>query len=152
MVCVYLSGPITAINDEGICAWRSEAKNLLANSIATIDPTRQLYDPKTYYDRHSTATELLNRAEHGKLIIYRNFNDIGRSSMLLANLLRATDRASIGTSGEIHWAFALKVPVVIIRQPTGNIHDHAMLNAISMHQTENLEAACEFINQVFCRF
>lgn len=151
MNSVYLSGPITGADAEGICAWRSNTRNLLASGIAIIDPTRQVYDSRTYYNTESEPLELLRRADHGKLVVNRNFSDIKSSSLLLANLVGAQERVSIGTCGEIHWAFSLNIPVVIARERTGNVHDHAMLNAIAMHVSETLDDACEFINQVFLR-
>jgi len=61
---------------------------------------------------------------------------------VLANFLRS-DRASIGSIGELFWANALRIPIVIVREQSGNVHDHAMLNAIASVVTSSLEDGCE---------
>jgi nucleoside 2-deoxyribosyltransferase len=48
-------------------------------------------------------------------------------SLVFINLL-GTKKVSIGTVMEIAWADANRIPIVLVMEKEGNLHDHAMIN------------------------
>jgi hypothetical protein len=74
-------------------------------------------------------------------VVDRNKHLIQSSDVVLANFLHA-ERASIGSIGELFWANAFRVPIIVVREPAGNVHDHAMVNAIASVVTHSLEDGC----------
>jgi nucleoside 2-deoxyribosyltransferase len=75
----------------------------------------------------------------------RDRYDLARCDLVLANLLGART-VSIGSVGEIFWADAMRKPVVLVREPHFNVHDHALINAIACCVVDNLDAAVAKIN------
>lgn len=138
---VYLSGPISGASGVTITDWRKQVLGLLPDSVEIFDPAAMAYDATSAYALPETAAEALERLRHGMLVVDRNKHLIQSSDVVLANLL-AADHASIGSVGELFWANAFRVPIIIVRERTGNIHDHAMLNAIASMITHSLEDGC----------
>jgi hypothetical protein len=86
---------------------------------------------------------------HGRLVVDRNKHLIQSSDVVLVNFLSA-ERASIGSIGELFWANAFRVPIVVVRELTGNVHDHAMVNAIASVVTHSLEDGCTAVMNMLC--
>ncbi len=148
MPLIYLSGPITGTSaDED--NWRAAARRKLSPGFTFFDPSLQSADRGVGYLRSLTPTEDLQRLRHGKFTADRNRHQIAKSDLLLCNLLEAKDLTSIGSVGEIHWANAFNVPIIIIRQRHGNIHDHAILNAIASELCFSLDDACRLVAGIF---
>lgn len=139
---IYLCGPITGSSEEGIVTWREKVMELLPQHVEVLDPALAVYDATPACAHIENSTEELLRLKHGLLVVDRNKHMIQTSDVVLANFLKA-ERASIGSIGELFWANAFRVPIVVVREPTGNVHDHAMLNAIASMVTDNLESGCE---------
>jgi hypothetical protein len=139
---IYLSGPMTGSSTEDVVRWRQKATKLLSEQAEVFDPALALYESKSSYAQPESPAEALLRLRHGLLVVDRNKHQIQSSDVVLANFLHA-DHASIGSIGELFWANAFRVPIVIVREPIGNVHDHAMLNAIASVVTHNLEDGCE---------
>lgn len=128
---VYLAGPITGESYEGATDWREHVAGLLAapsdpkRRIAAFSPLRckpYLASEKvlgTAYDQHVLST--------ARGIFVRDYNDCRRCDALIVNFLGAT-RVSIGTVMEIAWAVAFRKPVIVVMEPRGNVHEHAMLS------------------------
>jgi nucleoside 2-deoxyribosyltransferase len=138
---VYLSGPITGHSEATIKSWRYMAAERLSQIAEVIDPTLSHYDSEVAFETEENPTQAINRLRHGLFVIRRNRNLIRSSDVILANLMGAHTRASVGSIGEICWADAFGKQVIIVREKHGNVHDHAMLNAIASQLYYNLEDA-----------
>jgi nucleoside 2-deoxyribosyltransferase len=145
---IYLSGPITGYADAAIRSWRSRAIQHLSPLGEVIDPTRASYDSEVAFQKQESPPEALDRLRHGLLIVRRNRNLIRSCNVVLANFLGAGSKASIGSIGEIYWADAFGKPVIIVRERFGNVHDHAMLNAIASRIVHTLEDAFKVIEEL----
>jgi nucleoside 2-deoxyribosyltransferase len=145
---IYLSGPITGLADDTIRPWRSYAAERLAQFGEIIDPSLATYNSEMSFTKQESAPEALDRLRHGLFVIRRNRNLIQSSDIVLANLLGAGSHASVGSIGEIYWANAFGKPVIIVREAFGNVHDHAMLNAIASNVVNTLEDAFEVIEKL----
>lgn len=122
---VYLAGPITGAAPGS--DWRSICARGLGPNICVLDPTRQKIETIDESGDLSDA-QRLQLALHGRSIAARDRFDVGRCDLIIVNFLGAA-RVSIGTVGEIFWADAFRKPVILIRDP-GNIHTHALLDAL----------------------
>lgn len=146
MVCgdmrIYLSGPISGASRREIADWRKRAAAMLPAGVDIYDPASSPYDADLATDAPETPSAALARLMHGRLVVDRNKHIIQSSDVVLANFLHS-DRASIGSIGELFWANAFRIPIVIVREQSGNVHDHAMLNAIASVVTSSLEEGCE---------
>jgi len=138
----YLTGPITGKSSAEIVDWRKFLREQ-CQDIEFVDPTLADVNAEDSYVKHETASEALQRLNYGRLVIDRNRTLIKSCDLVLANFLTAANRASIGSVGELFLANAFGKPVIIVRQQFGNIHDHAMLNAIASRVCFSLEAGCE---------
>jgi nucleoside 2-deoxyribosyltransferase len=145
---IYLSGPITGHADEAIRSWRSLAIRRLSPLGEVIDPTLAGYDSDVAFQKQESPPEALDRLRHGLLVVRRNRNLIRSCDVVLANFLGAGSKASIGSIGEIYWAEALGKLVFIIRERFGNVHDHAMLNAIASRIVHTLEDSFKLIEEL----
>nr|WP_319384391.1 hypothetical protein [uncultured Roseibium sp.] len=138
---VYLTGPITGSTDDAILSWREKARELISCDADVIDPASLPYNSSLSYRLSEGPQEALARQMHGRLVVNRNKRLIGSADVILANFLSA-DHSSIGSIGELFWADALQVPIVIVREPVGNVHDHAMINALASSITHTLNDGC----------
>ena len=148
MPLVYLSGPITGTSArEDI--WRANVRRKLSPAFTFFDPSLQAADRRIGYLQSLSPAEDLERLRHGKFAADRNRHQVAKSDVLLCNFLHAKDRVSIGSVGEIHWANAFNIPIIIIREGQGNIHDHAILNAIASKLCSSLDDACSVLIGMF---
>lgn len=115
---------------------------MLPPGVNVYDPASSPYDAEFGSGARETPSAALARHMHGRLVVDRNKHIIQSSDVVLANFLDS-DRASIGSIGELFWANAFQIPIVIVREPSGNVHDHAMLNAIASVVATSLEEGCE---------
>lgn len=145
---IYLSGPITGHTDEAIKSWRSLAIRRLSSLGEVIDPTLARYDSDVAFQKQESPPEALDRLRHGLLVVRRNRNLIRSCDVVLANFLGAGSKASIGSIGEIYWAEEFGKPVFIVRERFGNVHDHAMLNAIASRVVYALEDGFKLIEEL----
>ncbi|MGO9629780.1 MAG: nucleoside 2-deoxyribosyltransferase [Xanthobacteraceae bacterium] len=136
---IYLSGPITGLSDSSIQSWRQLAALRLGGLGEIIDPAAVYYDAAPAFEKKENSEQAVERLRHGIYVINRNKNLIRGSDVLFANFLGAGTKASIGSIGEIYWANAFGKPIVIVREEVGNIHDHAMLNAMASCISHSLE-------------
>ena len=145
---VYLSGPITGHPDNAIKSWRTLAVQQLSRVGEVIDPTLAPYNSEIAFEKQEAPPQALERLRHGLFVVRRNRNLIRTSDAVLANFLGAGSKASIGSIGEIYWADALGKPIIIVRERLGNVHDHAMLNAIASEVVFTLEDAFRLIEEL----
>ena len=67
--------------------------------------------------------------------------DCMRADLILVNLLGA-ERPSLGTVIEIAWADSKRIPIVVVMEERGNVHDHAMLRELCPLRVDTLRNAC----------
>lgn len=139
---IYLSGPISGASRNDIAGWRQRIVGMLPQHVEVYDPAASSYDAALAYVVPESPSAALARLMHGRLVVDRNKHIIQSSDIVLANFLQS-EHASIGSIGELFWANAFRIPIVIVRDPTGNVHDHAMLNAIASVVSLSLEEGCD---------
>jgi hypothetical protein len=128
---IYLSGPITGLSDLSIQSWRQLAELRLGGLGEIIDPAAAYYDAALAFEKTENSERAVERLRHGIYVVNRNKNLIRGSDLLFANFLGAGAKGSIGSVGEIYWANEFGKPIFIVREEIGNVHDHAMLNAMA---------------------
>ena len=128
---IYLSGPITGLSESSIQPWRQLAALRLGGLGEVIDPAAVYYDAAPAFEKRENSEQAVQRLRHGIYVVNRNKNLVRGSDVLFANFLGASAKASIGSVGEVYWANAFGKPIVIVREKVGNVHDHAMLNAMA---------------------
>ncbi|MDP8996459.1 MAG: nucleoside 2-deoxyribosyltransferase domain-containing protein [Pseudomonadota bacterium] len=137
---VYLSGPITGHNDRGIFDWRTHVKAHFPE-IQFLDPADTAIDTSEEYLRRLTDRDELELLRFGKNVVTRNKILIQQADLLFANVLQTGAHTSIGTVGEIFLANAYDKPIIILRDQVGNVHNHAMLNAIAAKIVHTMDEA-----------
>ncbi len=149
---VYLAGPISGQSYEGSVDWREEAHERLAPDMECFSPMRG----KEFLDQLKVGALPANNEGWRGLgfeplekeliqqhaIIRRDFWDVERCDMLLANLLPAgeTNMVSIGTCFELSLALWLRKIVVVV-MGEGNIHDHYFVRESAWVVVKTLEEA-----------
>lgn len=145
---VYLAGPITGLTyQQAAQTWRKEFANLLharAPHIECFSPMRA----KEFLDNDQslgcTGVEL-DKIGHALArplgILARDSNDVRNRDAIVACFLGATDRVSIGTVWEIGHARALNKPIIVVMEPTGNIHDHVFITHSAGYVVDTLDEA-----------
>ena len=140
---VYLSGPITGLSyTDAAEGWRRRYADCLADSpaIGLLSPMRgceHLHVGDEPMDALGDASDVLTSPAG---ITSRDRFDVGRSTIMVVNVIGA-ERVSIGTMIEIGWADAVRVPIILVMEPEGNIHDHAMVVHMCDYIVHSVEAA-----------
>jgi hypothetical protein len=150
---VYLCGPITGQSPAKSPGWREYAeKKLVAAGIGVLDPTRSVMDTSVGSETELGFEGQLGRLRHGRSTIQRDRFDVVRCDLVLANFLGSTleagGRVSIGSVGELFWADAFRKPIVLVREESHNIHDHAMLNDLAGWIFSDLDVALAAIGRI----
>ena len=130
--CVYLAGPITGCTWDEATDWREEVRNqLLRSGIKAVSPLRAkvyLRECGPIKDHHDDIdTGAFTNMSTSRGITTRDRFDCTNCGVLFVNLLD-TKKVSIGTVIEIAWADANRIPIVLVMEKTGNLHDHSMIN------------------------
>ena len=148
---VYLAGPISGQSYEGSVDWREEAHERLAPDIECFSPMRG----KEFLDQLKGILPANNEGWKGQgftslekeliqqhAIVRRDFWDVERCDMILANLLPAeeTEMVSIGTCYEMSLALWLRKIVVVV-MGEGNIHDHYFVRESAWVVVKTMEEA-----------
>ena len=137
MNSVYLAGPISGLSFKECNAWRKYAIAQL-KPIIGINPLRAksyLKDTTSIKDSYEEPPLSSSRG-----LTTRDYFDCNRADILIVNLL-GTTRVSIGTCMEIAWAKMLQKPVILIIEPEGNPHDHAMIRESINYRVSDLDEA-----------
>lgn len=143
---VYLAGPIAGLTYEGATDWRKVASDLLSPEIDAFSPMRgkqYLKNGSKIGDREYSQFPLST----SKAVLCRDFTDCTQSNVVLINLLGAP-KVSIGTVMEVAWAHGARVPIVLVMEKTGNIHEHILLSEACNFRVETLEEACRLVKAV----
>lgn len=140
---VYLAGPITGLTYGEGQGWREYCAAELPVEIRAISPLRAkgvelsrrgpLRD--AYEDNCLTSTSGITT---------RDRFDCTRADAVLVNLYGATE-VSIGTCIELGWADAHRIPIVLVIEHKGNIHDHPMVRGVTGFRVDSLEEGIEVL-------
>jgi len=143
---VYLAGPITGLDYAGATDWREYAIKYLHDvGIQGLSPMRgkaylaNLGSPISGHGREYLHMGVLSRPES---VLTRDYFDCTRSDVVLVNLLGAK-QISVGTVMEIAFAHAARVPIVCAIEPTGNLHEHMMVNQAIGFRVTTLDEALD---------
>lgn len=138
MYLAYLAGSISGCSFEGAVDWREEFIKNLPQDIVGLSPMRgksYLQNEKNIADAYDDSVLSCSRG-----ITTRDFNDCRRSDALVVNVLGAT-KVSIGTVMEIAWAKSFNIPIIMVIEKEGNVHDHAMIRESIGFRVESLKEA-----------
>lgn len=142
---VYLAGPISGLTYDGAVDWRQDvARRLADNGVTAWSPMRA----KEYLCAEQSLNSKGYNASVSALstpggIVTRDRWDCQRADVVLVNFVGAK-RVSIGTVLELAWADAARVPIVAAMEP-GNLHEHAMVEALVGFRTSTLEEAVDAV-------
>jgi len=147
---VYLAGLISTDHPESL-SWRDDAAYHLGtwsvpgSIIETLSPVRGKDMTKSKDGGISTP------AHNSKSIILRDYNDIKRADVMLANLnLWGSTRPLVGTLMELAWAWELKMPVIAVCDKGDRLmRDHPFIRECVSHYCETMEEALEFIRRYY---
>lgn len=140
---IYLSGPICGLTFAECTEWRGLVKHRLEDFAEILDPMRDVtadtFDTVITTDggSQSTADPVMN-TDRG--IITRDYFDTVTSTLLIVNLLGAK-KASIGTVAEIAWAYQARIPIIVIMEDTGNVHEHPFVTELASFRVDNIQRA-----------
>jgi nucleoside 2-deoxyribosyltransferase len=153
MRTVYLSGPISGLTYEGCTDWREYATKAMAElGINALSPMRgkEYLRGKGKIEDGSSAV-ISNFMSQDRAIVTRDRWDTTGCDFMLCNLRGCGDRVSIGTMIELGWADMARVPVVLVMEPAGNIHEHAFVRELSGYRVDSLDAAFDIIGAAMFR-
>lgn len=140
MPTIYLCGPISGRSVEEMSAWRRHSRAVLRTFASVWDPTEFTVDsnhPAT--PRPDDPAHQVSRIAHGRAVIERDLQAVRAADLLLANLVGASD-PSIGSIGEMFWAYAFNVPIILVRDAQ-TIYSHSMLEAMAAIVCEDIDTA-----------
>jgi nucleoside 2-deoxyribosyltransferase len=142
---IYLAGPISGLSYGESENWRDYVKARLPENKEGLSPLRC----KEYLCREGkiedSYEEMILSSQRG--IMTRDFFDSQRCDLMIVNLLGA-EKPSLGTTMEIAWAFAFKKPLVVVMEPKGNVHDHAMIREAIGYRCTELDQAIDVVKAV----
>ena len=142
---VYAAGPITGLNYKGATDWRSYMQAVfdrLSGQITVLDPMRGKAFLRQEIEIGSGGYD--NQVASEKGITNRDRRDVMNSDAVIVNLVEA-DRVSIGTMMELGWADSYRIPIILVMEPKGNLHDHAMVREVATYRVPSVERAVELV-------
>lgn len=154
MKTIYLAGPITGQSYGSATDWREHFPDILdkiaGNSLsyAYLEPIYryiQCMSPMRHKDYLLNETTIGDSYEEQVMssqrgITARDRNDCIKADVIIVNVLGAT-RVSIGTMIEMGWADANRVPIILVMEKDGNIHEHAMVRELAPFRVTTIEEA-----------
>lgn len=150
---VYLAGSISGLTYKQASEWREKVKERLQEfGIKCLSPLRAdvhlrnhegLLDDKQSISSSSPA--LAMSTERG--VVERDKYDATRCSVLFLNLL-GSKKISVGSMIEIGWANANNIPIVLIMEKEGNMHDHAFVRETCAFRTDDLSEGIEIVRAI----
>jgi len=154
---VYLGGPISGLTYEEATGWRNEVTNKLRQyGIKGLSPLRAevylrnheglLNDYQQPHELEKAGCQILAMSTQ-RGVVERDKFDATRCGVLLVNLV-GTKRISIGTMIEIGWASEHNIPIVLVIEDSGNLHDHAFVRECCGFRTPHLVEAVEIVRAI----
>ena len=144
---VYLCGPMTGETYDEATGWRNAVgAHFGEKGIETIDPLRG----KAFLEVDGVLGNPNGQRplESAAGIVTRDHWDVSRCDVLLVNFLGAKI-VSIGSCFEIAWAYERGIPIVIVMEPNGNVHEHCFIDVCSGgFKVGSLDEAIELIERM----
>lgn len=144
---IYLAGPIDGLNYNETEEWRLQFTGSMAarRDITCLTPMRG----KDYLkDKPVITGQYHYPMSTAKAITGRDRNDATTCHLLVVNMLGAK-KVSIGTVMEMAWADAHRIPILLIMEKEGNIHEHKMLTEVITFRVDNVAEAAEIAQIMF---
>jgi nucleoside 2-deoxyribosyltransferase len=144
---VYLAGPIAGLtHGKATYSWRQEVfdalhkahlcDNSLITEIACYSPMR---GKKFLADKGVLGSfGYDNPISRTQAILGRDRDDVRKSDLVFMNLIGAK-AVSIGTTVELGWADAYRVPVLLCMEDTGNPHEHLFFDGLCMYRCNSVK-------------
>lgn len=145
---VYLSGPMTGLLYEEADNWRQIAtRTLTLDGIGAINPLRGKdgLRGKVFSTSYDYGEEILNTGNSS--ILQRDHFDVTNADVVLCFLAGAT-KVSIGTVAELAWAHTHRIPIVVVAEKEGNVHDHPFIRAMAGWWVEDLNKGLLVVEQL----
>lgn len=142
---VYLAGPISGLSFDNSIGWREEIMKMFPKEIIGMSPMRGkkylegMEDISGSYDNSHHLGEIATVLSSSRGITSRDHNDCQRSDLIIVNFLDYP-KVSIGTVMEIAWAYAYKIPLIVISEEE-NIHNHPMIKEATDFRVKTLAQA-----------
>ena len=144
MYKVYLSGPISGLDFDEADDWRKAVSDRLSHNIIPLNPLRckewlrgrGKIIANSAYEHWMGTDEFIGTRDHW---------DTFRSDLIFCNLLGAKS-VSIGTMIEIGIAHHARVPIILVMEPSGNVHEHCMLRNYTTIRFDNINYAIDATN------
>jgi len=130
---------------------RLRAYNALRlRGVAVRDPMRHKYigfgNGEISHNFHTYAH--LGPLFTSKGIMTRDHNDVMTSDIVLIDLTGCKE-VSKGSLMELAWAYAYRIPTIVVMEPSGNIHDnHPMISEAIDYRVQSLEEAAEIVTSI----
>jgi hypothetical protein len=80
-------------------------------------------------------------------ITARDRYDTQRADVVVSNLLGAKT-VSIGSMIEFGWCDSMRIPLVLVMEKEGNIHEHAMVTEMTDFRVDNLDDAVDVVARI----
>lgn len=144
---VYLAGPIMGLTyKEARYGWREEFAEALTDfnaDVTVLSPMRHEGHLAEIQGPLTATGDVNHIFSHPKMIVAKDFLDITRSDIVVANFSGATE-ISRGTLVELGYAFAGGKTIVVIMN-TGNIHDHPFVREVAHVVTPSIKEAAMIV-------
>jgi nucleoside 2-deoxyribosyltransferase len=146
VVYVYLGGPIAGLSYAEAVARREEiAAPLRAAKGVRIVPLSPMRGKKYLAHAKSLPTGGHRKPDStDEALVARDFNDIQRSDIFVADMLGAKDK-SIGTSAECGMCLVWRKFVILIMEKDANVHDHAFVRVAASVRVQTRAEAVDII-------
>lgn len=142
---VYLAGPVTGLSYHEANEWRLKVQRVLLPEIEAVNPLRG----KEYLDSQIGPIE--PSPQDGfctdEAIIMRDYNDLRRSDVVLANLAidhPADHPISVGTLFELAWAWEQRKIIVTVGG-SDSLYDHPFVRHAITYAAMDLPDAIDYI-------
>lgn len=145
---VYLAGPISGLDYNGANNWREYVRQRLPSNVHGLNPMRGKSYLAKYGILQADCDQYDNVLSSNRGIMTRDRWDATRCDALLVNFLGAK-QVSIGTCMEIAWADLYRIPIIVIMEPEGNPHEHAMIKEAIGYRVTSLDEAIQVLGAMF---
>ncbi len=144
---IYLAGPITGLtHDEARYGWRETFNAMLPSHIHAASPMRGKEFLKDIGVLTSGESYPDNALCSPAGITTRDYNDVRTADAMIACFLESGGNLSWGTAAEFGYAWANRVPIIVI----GSLDDpnvkHFMAEHMAGYRVDTLEEAAHIVS------
>ncbi len=143
---VYLAGPIDGLTYAEGQDWRDDFSKALPVEIRGISPLRgksadlaRVGVIRDSYEENPLTSQVG--------ITTRDRFDCTRADAVVFNFSGAK-KVSIGTCIELGWADSQRIPIILVMEKEGNVHDHPMVRAMAGFRVETLDQAAAVLEAI----